>query len=145
MDINDFLQLLTPEQLEALAKLKRQDQSASTPKRKQNRNKTINQETTATQPKHSKTQKRRYGTTSALQLGKRPNLFEHSSDKNACKKDIAIDKKLFGGITPRSQSRTIEATCSRCNTTYDDVHMSECYKDESGYVFICNNCIDKGH
>lgn len=155
MNIDDVLALLTPEQLEQLAELKRKEQSETIedkpqthkPKRKQQRRR-----------KQNKQKKDPYGgdhegipkgkgklaKSSELTLGKRPNLFIQSSEFDSHKKDIEIDKKLLGNnkITARQTSRTVylTATCSKCKHEFDDVPSQFCYKDDDGYVFVCDSC-----
>ena len=154
MNIEDLLNLLTPEQLEQLADLKRKETQDSDTilepqkesKRKQVRKPKKKPIEKITGENHPKIPKRKNTRRTQFSLGKRDNLFEKSTEKNLFKEDAEIDKKLFSGrITERTQRKLeyIDAKCSQCEVMYEDVPITECYKDDTGFVFICEECVGK--
>jgi hypothetical protein len=178
MSIEQFLESLTPEQLEHLAEIKRQEGKESPKKRKQNRKKLIlpddepkpSQSTQKNPRQRAKNKPVRVTDTQIKQtgshpnipkahnygknlgppeLGKRPNRFatgDYASVQNTDKHLIEEDKKHWEGKvpTPRMMSREeyFSATCSRCQNLFENVPGSECYKDDTGYAFICEDCLN---
>jgi len=156
MDINDLLNLLSAEQLEELAKLKKQEEFGSKrkQKRRNNERKPENKNLGVVGPRRKKgfrnttnkpnmPKKKKYAITSELILGKRPNEFLKEVDLH--QKDIKVDAPLYEGLSKRSKSKNknhyVEATCTSCQDVFEYVSPSLCYKDDDGYVFICDDCI----
>jgi len=155
MDIQDLLNILTAEQLEQLAALKKQeDQSEKTKiivppankKRNQNRKPKKKLIENITGENHPKIPKKKNTKRTQLILGERENIFIKSPEKDMFKEDSLIDQKLFSGKIVEREKRKIsyiDARCSQCENMYEDVPFSECYKDDNGYVFICEECVGK--
>ena len=160
MDIEKFLSMLTPEQLEEMAKLKREEsEQPIKQKRKQNRKPKKNTENKTGKPNKPRKKKlilsgedhpnipknKKFARKYKIELGQRENKFENSPEFYADQHLIEEDKKLWTGRkpSPRSNSRTlfVEATCSRCRSVYEDVPSNECYKDDEGVKFVCEECV----
>ena len=165
MNIEDFLKTLTADQLEELARLKREEDTPSKEeqpkKRKQNRNKVPTKKPTRNKKRNKKKKKRntvqklldkqgvpaqRLGSTP---LGDRPNRFVDGDLKDVSKsslEDTKIDSLLNKDqsssrhLMKRTQD-LVGATCSRCEYYYDDISTKLCYKDGSIFVFNCDDCI----
>jgi hypothetical protein len=157
MNIDDLLAILTPEQLEHLAKLKRMEQNETqvqpeinnTPpvksKRKQQRKKqkpSTQSQTGALENAINK--KGSPAKRSGLQLGPRPNIFENSPEFHSDLQLIEDDKKLWGNNKPSVRDRKVslvDATCTRCKVEYEGISTNACYKDGRQYIFTCDNCM----
>lgn len=143
MNIEDFLKMLTAEQLEELAKLKKQENNTQQVSNKRKQQRKPKKKEIVGGESHPRIPKKTNSRRQQTQLGKNRNNFVTSSDFNEHQDDIEIDKKMFSGkVSPRSKERTIylEATCSMCNCVFEDVPNHQCYKDDNGYTFICESC-----
>ena len=158
MNIEKFLDMLTPEQLEALAQLKREEngEKKEVSKRKQTRKPKVvdnkPRKKTTERSTLDKNLKRGKGNaarkTGPLELGERPNKFIGSQDFNAYKENEEIAKILYGDKKPTERTRQVEmvdAICTQCEEEYENVPVSICYKDGSDFVFVCNECERKYH
>ena len=167
MNIEDLLELLTPEQLEELARRKRSESNEPSKKRKQQRHKTEPKVSSGgpvpiSKPKPRTGRQQKKSTLDKVlgdkgsparrlgppELGKRPNRFadgDLSDVKDTDQHLIKEDKQLWLDRKPTRRTTRpanyFTATCSRCDTIYDEVPASDCYKDEGGYVFICEPCM----
>ena len=73
----------------------------------------------------------------------RQNKFLNGGDFNKHKKDSNVDKKLSGDneLTERNRATSyVAAVCSKCEYEFDDVPIYECYQDDDGLRFTCNEC-----
>lgn len=139
MDINDILNLMTPEQLEELAELKRRKENGRNKqqqgkRKQQRRNKDKDEiiEETKVKPK------RKYATKSETTLGKRQNKFLNSKEFNEHLEEI---EELPMIHKQKRKQQLVSPKCSKCNTVYHKIPINLCYKDESEICFICDNCI----
>jgi hypothetical protein len=147
MDINDFLNMLTPEQLEQLAAMKRANTTEEPPtksKRKQKRKKeTVQEEPTQEEPtqelgkivrpKRKKGSRKTagnpnlpknkaYSRTEPVVLGKRPNLFIEEDTTNLIhQENLKANDILYEGIRPRpkSKKKVVKYVEARCTNCQD--------------------------
>lgn len=162
--IKELLEMFSAEQLEALAALKKQEteEAPAKPKRKQQRKKGTPDIEVVNHPTKRKQRRKKIQTAeehsgipkkgnpakrTQLEVGKKTNNFIASPEFNSDQDLIKEDQSLWKGKTPTprmQQSRNfIDATCSRCNTEYENVSSRECYKDpDLGNVFVCESCLE---
>ena len=75
--------------------------------------------------------------------GDRPNEFLEMGLNKKFKADTKLQKKLSGDYEfseRRPPIKLVEATCSRCEFLYGDVHPSEVVKDGREFYFVCDDC-----
>jgi len=73
----------------------------------------------------------------------RPNLFLDMPVSNQFKDDVAIDKKLSGGVAReprRGKIDYIEMECSRCGEEWEVLPSQLVNDPDEGYYFICDEC-----
>lgn len=154
--IQRILENLSDEDKKKLAALlttqAQEDGAARTKKRKQKRG----GKATANKPvKRQKKKKQHRGMgegtgnsriarTESIELGQTLNLFDTSVDKDGSKKDVKIDKLLWGDNKPvprlGRKPEFVTATCSKCEFEFEQVPMNICYQDDEGLVFCCDDC-----
>ncbi len=88
---------------------------------------------------------RRIARSEPLDIGHQPdNRFDKFADKDGSKRDVSIDKLLWGDNKPvprlGRKPEFVTATCSRCEYEFDDVPVELCYSDDEGTVFCCDEC-----
>ena len=74
--------------------------------------------------------------------GKRPTLFLEQGFDDFAKSDVKIDKLLNEDKNPTERRNEItywSVDCSQCGKTFE-CHPSMVYRDDDGYVAICNKC-----
>ncbi len=86
----------------------------------------------------------RIARTESIELGQTLNLFDASADKEGSKKDVKIDKILWGDNKPvprlGRKPEFVTATCSKCEFEFEEVPIDICYQDDEGLVFCCDDC-----
>lgn len=155
--MNDFFDSLSDTQKESLliflseqktSKPSKQP-SVSKQKRKQARKKSSNKPVKRNTKLKNKTQHPKIptghniGRRETFETKQRPNHFIKSGEFKKHKKDTTIDKKLAGDNELSERNRVtkyVAATCSKCKYEFDNVPAYECYNDDDGISFICEEC-----